>query len=259
MEKYLIKKSVNANPTTSNSSGGSRNALRPTAKHNSAVPELVDLNKLPRDPAKRKRMEDYHPNQRDEIRRKYLIWGPNQPRQLEFPYREIGNKKNKRRFNPDWYDDYAYWLEYNEKEHKAYCLCCYLFRDNIKDNHHGHDAFVVEGFNCWNKTERFVTHVGDRNSFHNRAHKDCEDLLKQDQTISAALHRQSQIEKNEHLIRLNAAIDVYRYLLHQGQPFRGHDESKDSENKGNHRELMDYTIKQNDVVAKAFKNAPYNN
>nr|XP_045089955.1 zinc finger MYM-type protein 1 [Aegilops tauschii subsp. strangulata] len=204
-------------------------------------------------------MADYHPNQRDEIRRKYLIWGPNQPRKLEFPYREIGKKKKKRRFNPDWYDDYAYWLEYSEKEHKAYCLCCYLFRDNIKDNHHGHDAFVVEGFNCWNKTERFVTHVGDRNSFHNRALKDCEDLLKQDQSIPAAWNRQSQTEKNEHLMRLNAAIDVCRYLLHQGQPFRGHDESKDSENKGNYLELMDYTIKQNDVVAKAFKNAPNNN
>lgn len=104
-----------------------------------------------------------------------------------------------------------------------------------------------------------MTHVGHRNSFHNRALKDCEDLLKQDQSIPAALHRQSQIEKNEHLIRLNAAIDVCRYLLHQGQPFRGHDESKDSENKGNYPELMDYTIKQNDVVAKAFKNAPNNN
>ncbi|VAI26333.1 unnamed protein product [Triticum turgidum subsp. durum] len=266
MEKYLIKKSANANTTTqpqgaitSNNSSGSSNASRRTAKHNSAVPELVDLNKLPRDPAKRKRMADYHPNQRDEIRRKYLIWGPNQPRKLEFPYREIGKKKKKRRFNPDWYDDYAYWLEYSEKEHKAYCLCCYLFRDNIKDSHHGHDAFVVEGFNCWNKTERFVTHVGDRNSFHNRALKDCEDLLKQDQSIPAAWNRQSQIEKNEHLIRLNAAIDGCRYLLHQGQPFRGHDESKDSENKGNYLELMDYTIKQNDVVAKAFKNAPNNN
>uniref|UniRef100_A0A8R7R9K6 TTF-type domain-containing protein n=1 Tax=Triticum urartu TaxID=4572 RepID=A0A8R7R9K6_TRIUA len=266
MEKYLIKKSANANTTTqpqgaitSNNSSGSSNASRPAAKHNSAVPELVDLNKLPRDPAKRKRMADYHPNQRDEIRRKYLIWGPNQPRKLEFPYREIGKKKKKRRFNPDWYDDYAYWLEYSEKEHKAYCLCCYLFRDNIKDSHHGHDAFVVEGFNCWNKTERFVTHVGDRNSFHNRALKDCEDLLKQDQSIPAAWNRQSQTEKNEHLIRLNAAIDVCRYLLHQGQPFRGHDESKDSENKGNYLELMDYTIKQNDVVAKAFKNAPNNN
>ncbi|XP_044346428.1 uncharacterized protein [Triticum aestivum] len=178
-----------------------------------------------------------------------------QPRKLEFPYREIGKKKKRRRFNPDWYDDYAYWLEYSEKEHKAYCLCCYLFRDNIKDNHHGHDAFVVEGFNSWNKTGRFVTHIGDRNSFHNRALKDCGDLLKQDQSIPAAFHRQTQIEKNEHLIRLNAAIDVCRYLLHQGQPFRGHDESKDSENKRNYLELMDYTINLQQVRGQGYDGA----
>ena len=102
MEKYLIKKSANANTTTqpqgaitSNNSSGSSNASRPAAKHNSAVPELVDLNKLPRDPAKRKRMADYHPNQRDEIRRKYLIWGPNQPRKLEFHTGRLGRRKRR--------------------------------------------------------------------------------------------------------------------------------------------------------------------
>jgi hypothetical protein len=35
--------------------------------------------------------------------------------------------------------------------------------------------------------------------------------------------------------------------------------SKDSTNKGNYLELKDYTIMQNDVVTKAFKNAPLNN
>lgn len=202
-------------------------------------------------------MVDYHPNQQEEIRRKYLLWGPYQPRDLVFPSKQIGSKK--RRFNPDWYDKYGNWLEYSDKEDKAYCLCCYLFRDTIKDTQHGHDAFVIEGFNSWNKTERLVTHVGDRNSFHNRALKNCEDLMRQDQSISAALNKQSQIQKTEHLIRLNAAIDVCRYLLHQGQAFRGHDESKESDNKGNFLQLMEYTIKQNDVIAKAFKNAPGNN
>jgi hypothetical protein len=53
-----------------------------------------------------------------------------------------------------------------------------------------------------------VTHIGDRNSFHNKAVKSCEDLLKLDQSIPAAWHKKSQIEKNEHLIRLNVAIEV---------------------------------------------------
>ena len=80
--------------------------------------------------------------------------------------------KTNRYFNHDWYEDYGgNWLEYCEAEEKAYCLCCYLFRDNIKGNKPGHDAFIVDGFHNWKKPIRFVTHVGDRNSFHNRALK----------------------------------------------------------------------------------------
>ena len=48
-------------------------------------------------------------------------------------------------------------------------------------------------------------------------------------------------------------------MLHHGQPFRGHDESEESVNKGNYLQLMEYTISQNEIVAKAFKNAPQNN
>jgi hypothetical protein len=199
MERYLIKNlanvsatnttsesgkpaNVSATNTTSESGSSTPNAPRArgaTTRHNSSVPELVDLDKLPRDPSKRKRMADYHPNQRDQIRRKYLTWGPHQPRGFKFPYKLIGKKKiTKRRFNPDWFDQYANWIEYSEKTDKAYCLCSYLFRDNVKDNHHGHDAFVVKGWDTWHKSERLVTHVGDHNSFHNRALKDCDDLLK---------------------------------------------------------------------------------
>lgn len=88
-------------------------------KRNSGVPELIDLNKLPRDPSKRKRMSDYHPNQQEEIRRKYLCWGTFQPRDCEFAYTPFGENKKMRRFNPDWYEKYANWLEYNPNEKKS--------------------------------------------------------------------------------------------------------------------------------------------
>ncbi|KAI5008853.1 hypothetical protein ZWY2020_009901 [Hordeum vulgare] len=127
----------------------------------SKMPELVDLDKLPRDPFKRKRIVDYNPNQHEDIRRKYLMWGPHRPRPKTYKPRMFG--KTNRYFNPDWYDDYGgNWLEYCEAEDNAYCLCCYLFRDNIKGNKHGHDAFIVDGFHNWKKPERFLTHVGDR-------------------------------------------------------------------------------------------------
>jgi uncharacterized protein YuzB (UPF0349 family) len=48
-------------------------------------------------------------------------------------------------------------------------------------------------------------------------------------------------------------------LLHQRHSFRGHDASKESENKDNYLELLEYTCQQNRVIAKAFKFAPRNN
>ena len=74
---------------------------------------------------------------------------------------------------------------------------------------------VLEGFSSWNKLhERLKSHVGDVGSIHNRAVKHCGDLMKQHQSIAVALHKQSDITKNEYRIRLNASIDVWvNYLI----------------------------------------------
>ena len=52
-----------------------------------SVPCEIDLSDLPSDPAVRKKNSEYHPNQKDEIRRKYLIRGPCQPREA-MPFQE---------------------------------------------------------------------------------------------------------------------------------------------------------------------------
>ena len=102
----------------------------------------------------------------------------------------------------------------------------------------GNDAFVVDGFDCWNKSERLREHVGKSpNSFYNTAVKRCNNLLKHEQSIVIALDKQSKVTHEEYLIRLNNSISAARYLLHQGLAFRGHDESKESKNRGNFREL----------------------
>ncbi|XP_019056423.1 PREDICTED: zinc finger MYM-type protein 1-like [Tarenaya hassleriana] len=164
----------------------------------------------------------------------------------------IGNKL--RRFNPVWFDQYGDWLEYSIKKDGAFCLCCYLFREQVEN-----DAFVTDGFSSWNKTERLSAHVDDVNSFHNNARKKYDDLMRQDQSIVHAMHKQSDITRNEYRIRLNASISSSRFLLKQGLPFRGHDESENSDNKGNFLELVKYTAEQNDVVSKVLlKNAPGN-
>ncbi|ESQ50115.1 hypothetical protein EUTSA_v10002275mg [Eutrema salsugineum] len=204
-----------------------------------------DLENFPSDPADRKRILEYHANERDEVRRKYLMKGPCQPRGHKFPPKMIGNKL--RRFNSSWFDQYGDWLEYNVKKDKAFCLLCYLFRD-FTENKAGSDAFLTKGFDSWNKTERLHNHVGAVNSFHNSALKRADNLMKKGQSICHAFYKQEDAAKNEYKIRLNASIDTSRYLLRQGLPFRGHDESVDSTNKGNFLELVKYTAEQNELV-----------
>ncbi|XP_010434792.1 PREDICTED: zinc finger MYM-type protein 1-like [Camelina sativa] len=77
----------------------------------------------------------------------------------------------------------------------------------------------------------------------------CENLMNQGQSIKHAFRKQADITKNEYRVRLNASIDVSRYLLRQGLPFRGHDESEKSVNRGNFVELLKFTAEQNEDVS----------
>ncbi|KAK1351456.1 zinc finger MYM-type protein 1-like [Heracleum sosnowskyi] len=259
MERFFKRKLSSTLDDTSNVGEQSLrenvNTVQPS--YSPVMPKKIDLKDLPWDPFDRKRIIEYHPDQRDEIRRAYLIRGPCQPLGHEFPKTKIGNKD--RRFNPEWYEKYKNWLEYSLKADKAYCLYCYLFRDHF-GRQGGSDAFVVDGFCGWNKTERLGSHVGEVNSFHHKALKKCDDLLRQKQSIPVAFHKQSDIVKNEHRIRLNASIDVSRFLLNSALPFRGHDESEKSLHRGNFLEMIKYTQNQNEMIRKVtLKNAPGNN
>ncbi|KAJ9538926.1 hypothetical protein OSB04_031659 [Centaurea solstitialis] len=139
----------------------------------------------------------------------------------------MGSKQ--RRFVPTCFDEFR-WLEYSVKTYKAYCLCCYLFRDETL--HFGSVAFVTDGFNNRAKKERLSLHVGEVNSFHNQAQRKCKALVQQKQSIVVVLHKQIEKEKIEYRMRLNASIDVCRLLFKFGLPFRGHDESETSLNQG---------------------------
>lgn len=97
-----------------------------------------------------------------------------------------------------------------------------MFRDHIGQQA-GNDAFVTEGFNSWNKTERILSHVG--------AVK-CEDIVKQQQSIPVAFHKHNESAKKEYHIRLNAFFEVCRHLLNGSLLFRGHDESETSLHRG---------------------------
>ncbi|KAJ9542793.1 hypothetical protein OSB04_029299 [Centaurea solstitialis] len=133
-----------------------------------------------------------------------------------------------RRFNPSWFDDNKYWLEYSIKEDAAFCLCCYLFKSNIP-NQGGSDNFVKSGFKARNRKAGLDLHKAGNP--HNIAVQKCQILMNQRQSITSAFEKQTTSQEHEYRIRLNASIDFVRFLLRQGLAFRGHSENEDSHNK----------------------------
>ena len=227
-------------------------------KRKSPPIDNTDIEDLPSDPGERKDIMEYLSHQRDEVRRKYLTKGPCQP--YGHTFKQILKSGSLRRFNPAWFDQYGSWLEYSISKERAFCLYCYLFKDEIRMQG-GSDAFVKEGFNSWNKPDRLRTHMGKPpNSFHIIAAQKCEDLMNQNQSIVHALFKQDDKVKNEYRIRLTASIDASRFLLRQGLSFRGHFEKEEAVNKGNFLQLLKYTGEQNETISKVIlSNAPGNN
>nr|KAJ0203500.1 hypothetical protein LSAT_V11C500276120 [Lactuca sativa] len=137
--------------------------------------------------------------------------------------------------------------------------------ENIRSNKEGleiknqgdSDYFVKVGFMTWNK--RTSLELDNNGSPHNTAVQKCQILMNQRRFIATAFDKQTELMKNKHRIRLNASIDCVRFLLRQGLPFRGHDESEDSSNRGNFLELLQFYVDRNDKVGSvALKNAPRN-
>ncbi|KAJ9539525.1 hypothetical protein OSB04_032258 [Centaurea solstitialis] len=214
----------------------------------------IDLDSLPADPGQRPSMEVYHVNQRDEIRRHYLQKGPCQPRNHFFERREIGGRV--RKFNPSWFDDHKYWLEYNIELEAAFCLCCYLFKTDLK-NQGGVDNFMKGELKAWNKKERLDFH--SNGGSHNLAVQKCQNLMKQGQSIATIFDKQTDSKKDKNRTKIYASIDCLRFLLRQGLSFRGHNEGGDSRNKGNFLELLHFYAERNDKVGNVVvKNAPRN-
>ncbi|XP_076956696.1 uncharacterized protein LOC143631974 [Bidens hawaiensis] len=193
-----------------------------------SIPHTIDLNHLHSDPFDRPPIASYHPNQRDDIRRHYLVKKAFQPRNHNFPCKDYYGKP--RCFNVEWFDKYS-WLEYSIKVDKAYCLCCYLFKETV-GNQGGRDTFSTEGFCNWSKPGALKEHVGMVDSYHNKAMQKCDNLLNQKRSIHEKFNKQSKEERIGNRFRLMGSVRSTRFLLENSLSFRGHNESEDSFSKG---------------------------
>nr|XP_028960736.1 zinc finger MYM-type protein 1-like [Malus domestica] len=214
------------------------------------------LANLHADPGYRRRMLDYPPNYREAIRRHYLQNDPCQPRDHIMP-RKVSNK---RCFITGWFDRFK-WLEYSISKDAAFCRYCYLFKcDFDQMGGTGNDVFTEKGFTNWRKgPENLRAHEGGVGSLHNKTVQQARDLMTQKQHIETFVIKQTDEARNNYHTLLSASLECTRWLLGQGLPFRGHDESLKSSNRGNYLELMHFLSKHNEQVRKVvFENAPKN-
>ncbi|KAL3639795.1 hypothetical protein CASFOL_014763 [Castilleja foliolosa] len=217
---------------------------------------LYDVELLPHDPGLRMNIMDYPPNQRNAVRRAYILKKTCQPKTHNFPQRDIGGM---RRFSSSWLTKY-HWLEYSIDKDAAFCFVCYLFKNEIETSAGG-DAFVNGGFRSWNKPCRFEKHVGGVKSSHNLAYEKYVNLRdSRNKSIVHVFENVSDVVRSEYETRLKASLSCLRFLLHQGLACRGHDESEESINRGNFLELLKWLSKHSaDVKKVTFENAPGNN
>ena len=173
----------------------------------------------------RQKISSYHPNNHDEIRRHYLTKGPCQLVLNVFPLSYFSEKPC--RFRSDQYIGRK-WLEYSIDKDVAFCFCCYLFGRQYVGKQGGGETFVTKGFKLWNQVAKLDSHVGGVNSAYSQAVKKGEDLLKEKQHIQSVLVKQSNKDKHDYRVQLNAIVDCIRFLLCRGLVFRGHDESQGS-------------------------------
>jgi hypothetical protein len=199
------------------------------------------------DPGLRIQIEEFSPNVREDVRFAYLKNGPTQPTEHNFP----PNRDN-RSFLPKWYKKFD-WLEYSVEKDKAYCFYCYLFKHDRTDEKFGHDVFNKVGFDHWkNAMEAFRKHVGGPCSLHNISRSACDDFKNQKASVKSKVTTYTNDALQKYEIRVDTSLGIVSHLALQGEPFRGHDESSSSLNKGNFLEMLDWYKERNREVKLAF-------
>ncbi|XP_012700727.1 zinc finger MYM-type protein 1-like [Setaria italica] len=207
------------------------------------------------DPGLRAPISSYDVNDQDSVRRAYIALGPCQPKMKRdaFPQHDCGGM---RRFQHKWFAEFK-WIEYSVDKDVAFCFVCYLFKDNCKFP--GGDAFVVEGFRNWNMKRRIHRHVGAIDSAHSEAEEKYRLFMRPKASIRESVASNTAQFKAKYLARLTWSLKCIRFMLRQGLAFRGHDETKDSLNKGNFRELLAWLAGNfEEVNLVVLENAPQN-
>ncbi len=180
---------------------------------------------------------------------------PVQIRLKEFPRKQHHNNDCKRSFSANWYSERD-WLEYSQQADAAFCFPSRKFG--------GSDSvFTRTGYTNWkhanDKAKGFSRHSNSKE------HQTCMASWKEkemrcntDSEISTMVNS-DQLTRNR--LYVSAIVDIIEFLILNELPLRGDVDSVDSRDEPGSRlflSLFDYTLRQNQELAKAFSTIPKN-
>jgi len=211
-------------------------------------PTAADVDSLEHDPGLRSPISTFDVNEQDSIRRRYILKGPCHLYAYNYPSRKIYGKD--RRFNFVWFHKY-HWIEYSVEKDAAYCFYCYLFGKES-------GKFITDGWHNWNMgTISLDKH--ESSTLHKFAQEKYSLFVKKGTKIDTVIEKVSEKDRVDYKARLTYSLRCLRFLLHQGLACRGHDETEESNNRGNFLELLNWLAGNNEEVHKVvLKNAPGN-
>lgn len=184
---------------------------------------------------------------------------PVQPHLKMFPTKLMGDRK--RSFQASWYEHHP-WLEYSVSVDSVFCFACRHFSPANATT----SVFDSPlGFSNWKKaTEReggFSVHTkSDRHNQAMIAWKDYDRAVKTNATLEHVLNKEHTKQVKENRAYIKTIGEVLLLTARQNIAQRGHDESEESKNKGNFKEILDL-VANHDLVVKrrltSIHNAKY--
>ena len=163
------------------------------------------------------------------------------------PYLKDFPKRNLRRFNSGYYSTFN-WLEYSVSLDEVFCFACRHFATSSvrKGETAGKRTFIEVGLNKWRdikqiccKHENSERHKSAMTLWLNFKRIQNNEMNSIDSSISA--NRQKEILENREHIKI--LLSATSFLGRQGLSFRGHEESIESDNKGNFIECVETLAK----------------
>ena len=143
-----------------------------------------------------------------------------------------------RTFRTSWYEK-AEWLCYGEEKDALFCFYCLLFcttsqspwvKSGVRDLKHL--SVSVKKHKSTN------IHLGNAVKFKTLGSTNVASKLDESYAIAIRRHNEA-VAKNRHI--LQSIIDAIKFLAIHELPFRGHDETEQSSNRGAFLDLLDYT------------------